>query len=179
MVNTWFDFTALLNGWAASGVFSYVIPFLLLFAVVFAVLNKSKILGENVAIEAIVAAAIGLLALQFDIVSNFFAVMFPRFGVGLAIFLGLILLFGLFFQKKDGSGSLKWISIVVAVGVCLWVGIDYGFFSNLDSLGFNSVDGLSQFFWPLLIIGIFFLVIYSASKSRKKREDDKRRASGG
>ena len=37
--------TDVLNTWADLGVFSYVIPFLLIFAVVYAILEKTKILG--------------------------------------------------------------------------------------------------------------------------------------
>ena len=84
--------TDVLNVWNDLGVFSYVIPFLLIFAVVYAILDKSKILGDNTTIGAIVAAAIGLLALQFDFVPEFFAVIFPRFGIGISIFIVLIII---------------------------------------------------------------------------------------
>jgi len=65
--------TGVLNVWNNMGVFSYVIPFLLIFAVVFAILKKTGILGDdNDGILAIIAVAIGLLSLQFDFVSKFF-----------------------------------------------------------------------------------------------------------
>ena len=79
--------TDILNQWDQIGVFTYVIPFLLIFAVVFAMLQKTRVLGDNRTVQGIVGVSIGLLALQFDFVSTFFAEIFPRFGVGLAIFL--------------------------------------------------------------------------------------------
>ena len=96
--------TDILNQWNQIGVFSYVIPFLLIFAVIFAILQKTKILTgehENKGLLAIISIAVSLLALQFDMVSIFFAVIFPRFGIGLSIFLVLLILLGFFY---DGTG---------------------------------------------------------------------------
>ena len=109
--------TDVLNIWNDLGVFSYMIPFLLLFAVVFAILEKSKILGGNKPIMSIVAASIGLLALQFDFVSEFFAVIFPRFGVGISIFLVLLIMIGFFFPKGNPFGEGQWIGWVIGIGV--------------------------------------------------------------
>ena len=90
--------TDVLNSWNDIGVFSYVIPFLLIFAVVYAILQKSGVLGDNKTIDAIVAAAIGLLSLQLDFVATFFAVIFPRFGIGIAIFLVALIFIGFFYN---------------------------------------------------------------------------------
>ena len=63
--------TEVLNQWADAGVFAYLLPFLFIFAVVFGILNKTKVLGENKGVQATIALALGLLSLQFDYVSNF------------------------------------------------------------------------------------------------------------
>ena len=94
--------TDILNVWNEMGVFSYVVPGLLIFAVVYAILEKTKLLsGEdggkavhNRPVLAIVSAAVALLSLQLDLVSQFYAVIFPRFGIGLALFLVLIIFLG-------------------------------------------------------------------------------------
>jgi hypothetical protein len=51
--------TDALNWFNAFGGFSYLIPFLLIFAVVFALLDRSKILGDNKPLMGIIAAALG------------------------------------------------------------------------------------------------------------------------
>ena len=84
----------ILNQWAALGIFDYVIPFLLIFAVVVAILQKSNVLGDNKTVQAIVALSIGLLSIQFGFVQSFFRELFPRFGIGLSIFLVLLILNG-------------------------------------------------------------------------------------
>ena len=72
--------TEVLNIWNDIGVFSYVIPFLLIFAVVFAIMDKTKMFSsqgkDNRGIIALIAVSISLLSLQFDFVSEFFN-LFP------------------------------------------------------------------------------------------------------
>ena len=68
-----------LNRWADRGVFAYVLPFLMIFALVYGILVKTQILGENKGVHVTIALAIGLISLQFDYVSNFFSTIFPFF----------------------------------------------------------------------------------------------------
>jgi hypothetical protein len=88
--------TNVLNYWEQAGVFSYLIPFLLIFALVFGLLTKIQIFKENRAVNAIIALAVGLMALQFDFVPKFFSEIFPKLGIGLAIILILLILTGIF-----------------------------------------------------------------------------------
>ena len=93
----------ILNQWNELGVFNYILPFLIIFAVVYSILNKSKILGNPseagssaAAANVIVALAIGLISLWFDIVPRFFAALMPGLGVGLSIILAVTILMGFF-----------------------------------------------------------------------------------
>jgi len=69
--------TTILNQWADFGIFAYALPFLMIFAMVFGILNKTSLLGDNKGVQATIALAMGLLALQFDYVTNFYATIFP------------------------------------------------------------------------------------------------------
>ena len=89
----------MLSKWQQAGFFSYVLPFLLIFALIFAILERVGIFKDNKAINAIIAAVVGLMSLQVQMVSQFFAEIFPRLGVGLAILLVLLILTGLFIPK--------------------------------------------------------------------------------
>jgi hypothetical protein len=95
------DIGSLLASWEQAGVFSYVLPFLLIFAIVFGILSKIKIFGENRALNAVIALVVGLLALQFELVPIFFSEIFPRLGVALSVILALIILAGLFFDVNN------------------------------------------------------------------------------
>jgi len=149
-----------LNEWAYAGIFSHVIPFLLIFAVVFGILQKSAILGKKKGIDAIVAIAVGALALQFDFVSTFFAEIFPRLGVGLAIFLVFIILAGLFMKKEaDGSNKAFYIiGLIIAGAVILWAIGNWNFWG-----GFGLGSLIEEYFiWiitlVLILVGVGIVV---------------------
>ena len=147
--------TDVLNIWNDIGVFSYVIPFLLIFAVIFAILDKTGILGENKSIEAIVAIAIGLLSLQFDFVSEFFAIIFPRFGIGISIFIVLVVMIGFFFPKDSDIGKMKWIGYVVGIGVVLWAVTSWD-----QWYAYNGFGGwFSQNIWAIIVLAVLVAIV--------------------
>ncbi len=169
--------TDILNSWNQAGVFSYVLPFLLIFALVFALLQKTAIfakkkadntLQHNSTIEAIIAAAIGLLALQFDMVSIFFANIFPKFGIGLSIFLVLIIFLGFFYKpEKDpttGKGGLGWIGWVVGLGVVIWALINW---NTWFGGGYNFYFWIQDYFWALVVLAVIVGVIIAIKRGAK------------
>ena len=172
--------TDILNSWDQVGVFSYVLPFLLIFALVFALLQKTRLFAtstgtkgsetykHNSTIEVIIAAAIGLLALQFDFVSIFFANIFPKFGIGLSIFLVLIIFLGFFYnpEKTDKSKGLGWIGWVVGIGVVVWALSNWGtWFSGAYSFGI----WIGDYFWALVVLAVVVGVILAIKKGATDR----------
>src|SRR3989344_436567 len=88
--------------WEYMGVFDYILPFLLVFAVVFGILSSTKFLGKNNAVYVIIAIVIGLLALRWQFFfSTFLAEIFPRLGIGLAVILTLLILVGMFIAEDE------------------------------------------------------------------------------
>lgn len=84
------------------GVFYYALPFLLVFALVFAVLQKIKITGrEDRGINAVIALAVGLLSLVGNRVPDFFQVLLPNVGVGLGVILLCLIMVGLFVNPQE------------------------------------------------------------------------------
>jgi hypothetical protein len=98
----------------ANGFFTYILPFLLIFAIVYGILSQIKIFKDNRGVNGIIALVIGLMALQFDFVPMFFAEVFPRFGIGLAILLLVLILLG-FFIDPDKSWVMYVLLGVAAV----------------------------------------------------------------
>ncbi len=168
-----FGITEVLNAWSQAGVFSYLLPFLLIFAVVFGILAKSGIFGDNKGVNGVVAFAIAALSLQFDLVSNFFASIFPRFGVGIGVFLVILVLVGLFvdFNKDGGNVALTAIGAIIAGLVVLWSLANWTFFGNYE-FGF----WLTEYFWTAVIVvvvvgGIVWIVKGSGSGSGEKKPE--------
>ncbi len=156
--------TDLLNQANDIGVFSYVLPFLIIFAVVFAILQKSKILGEAEkvkGINAIVAIAIGLMALLNDFVSTFFATIFPRMGVFLAILLVALIFMGFFVDSSKWAGKW-WIGLVVGLVVVFWAWenwASYNSYGIFDSYFFQNTEIWGTIFWIVALgAGIWAIV---------------------
>lgn len=137
-----------------AGFFSYVLPFLLIFSLVFGILTRTQIFKDNKAINGIIALVVGLLALQFDLVPIFFSEIFPRLGVALAIILALLILAGLFFDPNNkfvGYGLLLVgviIFLVVLIQTAGWLGWQSGFWWYDN--------------WPTVIGIVAFLIIIIA-----------------
>ena len=159
--------TDVLNIWNDLGVFSYVIPFLLIFAIIFAILDKTGILGDNKTIESIVAASIGLLSLQFDFVSAFFAVIFPRFGIGISIFIVMLIMLGFFYPDDLNRGKVAWIGWVVGIGVVLWSLSAWDQWSGSSGFGGWFVENI----WSVIVLAILVTIIIVAAKSGKKKTE--------
>ncbi|MCH7850496.1 MAG: hypothetical protein IH845_02525 [Nanoarchaeota archaeon] len=165
--------TDVLNIWNDIGVFSYVIPFLLIFAIVFAILQKSKLLSDkdhdNKAILAIISVSVSLLSLQFDIVSEFFAIIFPRFGMGIAILL-VALIFVAFLHQGIGEDNetskrtMAAIGWLVGVSIVIWSLSEWNNWSSRGGFGF----WFSQYFWSLVVLGAIIAAIAFAVKGESK-----------
>ena len=70
-----------------------VLPFLLVFVVIFAILQKSKILGdEKKQIDAIVALVIGLIVISFGYATGVIVSLIPFLAVSAIIILVFLLL---------------------------------------------------------------------------------------
>ncbi|MCH8945915.1 MAG: hypothetical protein IIA85_03260 [Nanoarchaeota archaeon] len=116
------------------GFFSYLLPFLVIFALIFGILSRINIFEDNKAINAIISLSVGLMALQFGFVSNFFSEIFPRLGVGLAIILVVLIFLGLFMDPEQkamnygmlGIGAI--IVVVILIESAVFSGTSFGFF---------------------------------------------------
>lgn len=126
------DFGSILSQLEQMGFFAYVLPFLVVFAIVFGVLSNAKFLGDNKAINAVIAISVGLMALQFGVVTQFFGEIFPRLGIWLSIILAGLIVIGFF----SPSGKLPFGFMMIVAGGIIAVIVagsfnepffDYGF----------------------------------------------------
>lgn len=148
-----------LNRWASLGVFAYVLPFLMIFALVFGILSKSRILGDNPGVNATIALSAGLLALQFDYVSGFYASIFPYAGMGLAVLLVAFILMGLIAPEETAS---RW--IFFGIGVVIFLFVLFGTLGDtywLGGVGYNLAGAGPALLAILLIVGVLGWIIAS------------------
>ncbi len=159
----------ILSQWEAMGFFSYVIPFLLIFALVFGILIQIRLFRDNKTINAIIALSVGLMALQFSFVPRFFSEIFPRLGIGLIVILIVIILTGLFANPEDKwQMYLMWgIGAIVVVIILVQTAGVTGWYSFFPWLGYN---------WPMALGVIAFIVIIAVivASSRPKSTTEMR-----
>lgn len=137
-----------------------ILPFLLVFTLIFAVLQKTKVLGDGKKqIDAIVSLVIALIFVAFGQTTDIVVKMIPILGVALVVILMFMILLGSLYEP--GNFKIEgWLKIVVGILIGILVaatvliltgGLDY-------VVGFISGGGNTA----LLINGFLVLVIAGA-----------------
>jgi len=159
----------ILQAWADLGVFRYALPFLLIFAVIFGILSKTEVLGENRGVNVVVAASVGLLALQFDYIPEFFATIFPYAGIGIAILLVGLILTGLF-HSEDGWWKYTFFGIGMFIAVIVVI-------SSLSSYNWAGSWWWEEHWQGIITLAILGLLITLVAVSSSKSSGSKSKSS--
>jgi len=160
-----FTIADLLNQWELLGVFDFALPFILIFAIIFGILNHSGILGKNRMVHILIASVIGLLALRSGTVQAFFSEIFPQLGIGLAVLLSLIILVGLFVQDDAKKG---WFFGFSALGFFIWIIVTYSAFADYTFGNFFYGDYIGIIAFVLVGIGIIIAVAASGGEKKER-----------
>ncbi len=152
--------------WEYLGFFQFVLPFLLVFAVVFGILSYMNIFGSNKGIHAIVAIVLGLLSIRAGFFSAFLAEIAPRLGVGLTILLAILILIGLF-VPQDSTKTVGWVLMGVA-GLIVIVILSqlynvFGFFTG--AFGLTSSEIIGYIVMIALVVAIIVIVTIKPKES--------------
>ena len=154
----------LFTSWEKIGFFSYLLPFLLIFALVFGILVKVKLFKDSKAVNAIIALVVSLMAVQFDLVSNFFAQIFPMMGVALAIILILFILVGLFLDPEHPA--MNW--ILFGIGAIIFIVVLVQAAGSMGwSAGYWWQDNWVTIIGVVIVISLVIAVIASSSSKSK------------
>ena len=149
-----------------------ILPFILVFVVIFAILQKTKILGDGKKqIDAMIALVMGLIVVSFSYATGIIISLIPFLAVGTVVILVFMLLYGMAFVEKDKKFDLpRWvrgsIGILAAVGVIIVTLIATGGWSYLVDLYEGSGDDsfwLTNAFVIALIVGAFFALTRGGS----------------
>lgn len=148
-------FGTLMSYWEQIGVFSYIIPFLLIFAIVYGILMQVNLFKGTKGINAVIAVSVGLLSLQFSFVSVFFSEIFPKVGVGLIIILLMLIMTGMFIDTKS-----RWMMYAVwgVSAIILVYIVAHSFFNILGGWGSYSLFNLG-WNWNMIFSVVAIVVI--------------------
>src|SRR3989338_2913849 len=156
-----------------------VLPFILIFTVVFAILQKSAILGKDKKqIDALVGIVFGLITITFARAVVIINQLLPFLAVSVILILVFLILV-CFMHKSDEKfvwdEGLKKVVVVMAFVAVAIAGLFFtGAWSYLADK-FSGSDGSSlvtNIVFILIIIG-GFLIVWFGDKPKKKSEGEK------
>ena len=112
------SFEELLTQWESWGVFNVIMPFLLFFAIVYSILDKAKILGDNrEGINAVIALVIAFIAIRNQVVIQFTSVLFANMAIGIVVLFVLLIFLGFILEPKSQKVWFQFIFIAGALVV--------------------------------------------------------------
>ncbi len=150
-----------------------ILPFLLVFTLVFAILDKTKLLGEGKKqINAIMSFVIGIILIGFPFARNIIIKLIPFFVVSLVILFVFMLLYGFISAKKEGDvlnkglkialGIIFGLAVIVAV---LWITGAWDYIYNAVVERDYAGKILINFLVIAIIGGAIAIVLTSGKKS--------------
>jgi hypothetical protein len=145
-------------GILGSEIFTNIIlPFLLIFTVIFAILEKTKFLGEKKDIHAIVSLVFGMIAVGVPWAIGVILSIIPVVVVIIIILISWLMTYGFLAPEEKGPVSKNWriafqiILGIVFIGVIAW---STGLYKYVIDKPWASTAGQT-----LLIIGVVIAVI--------------------
>lgn len=153
-----------------------LLPFLLIFALVFAVLQKSEILGKGKRqVDAIVALVVGLIVVAAGSATDIITGLIPILAVGLVVLLVFFLLLGIAYKEGDFKihENVKWV-IGIAAAIAVVIGVLYltGSWDYLKNLigGGGSAIITNVIFIVLIIIAVAVVVGFGKKSTSSGKE---------
>lgn len=153
----------------------YILPFLLVFTLVFAILDKTKLLGEGKRqINAIISLVIGLILIAFPYAQGIIVKLIPFLAVALVILFVFMLLYGFAMGKKEGDVLDKGVKIALGIIVGLAVIVAVLWATGAWDKVYDALIGggsSSQIWMNILLIAIIggaMAVVLSTGRKENK-----------
>jgi len=148
----------------------YILPFVLVFTLIFAILEKTKILGEDKKqVSILVGIVVGLIFISFPYPKGIVIFLMPFLALAVVILFVFMLLYGFIVQKeKDVLG--KWWKVVLigvlTISLIIAILMAAGYWDVAYNFMFNSNTG-TQIFVNAFLIAIIAGVIVAVIKGEK------------
>jgi hypothetical protein len=180
-------FEGLINIFMQWDIIEFLVPFILVFTIVFAILQKTKILGDGRKnYNVIVALVMGLAVVvphftgmytSFDPVYVINSSL-PQVSIILVAIIMVLLIIGVFGNELDFAGTslAAWVVIAAVIIVALIFGSSVGWFYLPAWLGFLTVNPELQAL--IVMVLIFAVIIWFITKEPKKSDRENKRGFG-
>jgi len=156
------------------GVYDVILPFLLIFILVFAILEKVKIFGDqSTKFDAIIALVIGILLVRQGDLVLFINNYLPNVSAVIVVFLGILILLGLFGVGAGGfKGGILVAFVIVSLIGGIWALTQATEQGDMDI----SIPWVGEYevseedAGSLVIVGVFVLILIVALGLRTKKK---------
>jgi len=180
-------FEGLVNVFMQWDIIEFLVPFLLVFTIVYAVLQKTKILGDgrknyNVILALVMGLAVVVphftgMYTSFDPVAVINTSL-PQVSIILVAIVMVLLIIGVFGNEFDVAGTslAAWVAIAAIVIVAIIFGSSVGWFHLPTWLGFLAINPDLQ---ALIVMVLIFAVIIWFITKEPKGDKQKKGVLGG
>ncbi|NCN98693.1 hypothetical protein COU62_00370 [Candidatus Pacearchaeota archaeon CG10_big_fil_rev_8_21_14_0_10_35_219] len=155
-----------------------VLPFLLIFVVVFGILQKTKIFGDNKKqIDALVALVLGLIVVAFANAVNIILNLVPFMAIGVVIILIFMIMYGMLFKEGDFDMN-KWlkfgIGTVIMIALIIAVLVVTGGWDYIVELFYGKASGdlVANVVMVVIVMVALVLVVVPFGKKKEKKKDE-------
>lgn len=149
----------------------YVLPFVLVFTLIFAILQKTKLLGDEAKrVNVIIGMVVGLLLVAFKQPRDIVVLLMPFLAVFATVLLVFMLLYGFIVGKKEGDVLGYWWKIafisILAISFVAFLLAITGYFDKVWNFLFNSSQG-SAIWMNAILLAIIIGAIVAVIKGEK------------
>jgi len=153
------------------GVFDIILPLIMIFTIVYAVLERTKIFGpDKKSINAVIAIAVSFMAMQNLYITSFFKILFAQVALGLAILVALVIITGLLMGSKN-THSWKFIITILGFMVFVWMfsraADEYQMYYGVYAFGIFTSDWWAANASWLILLAIVAIVVIAVTSSSK------------
>lgn len=167
------DFRAIAMEWSNIGMFDMILPMLLIFVVIYSVLQRTKILTGKKEIDAIAALIVSFFTIGNPEVSAFFLPLFSNVALGVAILVGFLLVVGLV-AGRPGK-SFQSITLWAGIGIFLWVMSRAADYFGAYGMIFSSSWWYNNSYWIIPVVFIAIVIgMVTATPEADEAEHAKR-----
>lgn len=159
-----FDFNYFFGLANQLGLFTVLLPFLLIFSIVYSVLLRIDVFRKVPPANVIISLVVAFFALTNYYISYFMQRLFSNLAIALVVFLAVIILFGIFNIDISSSGEKK-----IFIGLASLASIIVIAKAFSPDWEYYLLPYL-QLLLPLAIILIAVIIIVVASKREEEEE---------
>lgn len=172
-----YDTYELISTLEEIGFFEIILPFLLVFVLIFAILEKTKILGADKEgepkknLNAVFSILAALLVIYQTEIAEKILEFIPKVALLAVFFIMLLLLIGIFVGAEQG-----WSSWLLGIGMVLaLIGVIWAYWSTAyyGVEGYDIADWWYEYQGPIITIVVIIAILALALGKGKEREGGK------